>query len=378
MIYLDHAATTPCRPEVAAAMAPYFTEKFGNPSSIHAAGQDARQALDDARDRVAAALGTRAEEIVFTGGGTEADNLALIGAFLVQRKRGKSHLITAATEHHAILHTADFLSELGAEVTVLPVDGDGLVDPDDVRRALRPETYLVSIMAANNEIGVIAPLAEIGAITREAGVLFHTDAVQGIGQIPMSLAEMGIDLLSLTAHKFYGPKGVGALYVRRGVRVQPLLHGGGQERDRRAGTSNVAGIVGLATALELALADLDEQAERLTAFRNDLIQAVEERISGVTLNGHRTRRLPNNANLSFEGVESDVLLLNLDLAGIAASSGSACTAGAVEPSHVLAALGGPRQRAVSAVRFTLGRATTAADLERTVDVLEGILRRVRA
>ncbi|MBM3460329.1 MAG: cysteine desulfurase, partial [Armatimonadetes bacterium] len=330
MIYLDHAATTPCRPEAAAAMLPYLTEHFGNPSSVHVFGQETRKALDSARDRVAARLNVRSEEILFTSGGTEADNMVLTGCFLQQRSK-KRHLITAATEHHAVLHTARWLEKWGAEVTVLPVDGEGRVNPEDVRRALRPDTFLVSLMAANNEIGTLAPLAEIGRVCREAGVPFHTDAVQWVGALPLDIAALPVEFLVLTAHKFYGPKGTGVLYVRRGCRFQPLLHGGGQERGRRPGTENVAGAVGLATALELAAQELPETRARITTLRDRLIDTVLDRIPNAFLNGPRRERLPNNAHFSFPGVDSDLLVLTMDLEGIACSSGSACTAGAIEP-----------------------------------------------
>jgi cysteine desulfurase len=338
-IYLDHAATTPCRPEAVAAMQPFLTEVFGNPSSVHNFGQPARAALDGARDSVARVLGVRAEEVAFTGGGTEADNLVLTGAYLHHRDR-RRHLITAATEHHAVLHTAEFLrDELGAELTVLPVDGEGRVSPEDVRAAIRPDTFLVSVMAANNEIGTLAPMAEIGAVCREAGVLFHTDAVQCAGAIPIDVGLWNVDFLVITAHKFYGPKGTGALYVRRGARLKPLLHGGGQERGRRPGIENVAGAVGLATALQLAVAELPEASPRIAGLRDRLIDGVLAAIPGAVVNGPRRDRLPNNAHLSFPGVESDLLVLNMDLEGVACSSGSACTAGAVQASHVVRALG---------------------------------------
>ncbi len=376
MIYLDHAATTPCRPEVAEAMQPYFTEIFGNPSSVHAAGQAARAALDGARDRVARLLGARSEEILFTGGGTEADNLALIGAFMQQKGR-KNHLITTAAEHHAVLHTAEWLRELGADVTVLPVDSQGRVSPDDVRNAITPHTFLVSVMAANNEIGTLYPVSEIGAVCREREVLFHTDAVQWAGALPLRVAEMNADFLVLTAHKFYGPKGTGLLYARRGARFKPLLHGGGQERGRRPGTENVAGAVGLATALELAVAELAETSTRITALRDRLIDQVLARIPEASLNGPRHERLPNNAHFSLPGAESDLLLLNLDLEGIGASSGSACMAGAIEPSHVLKALGLPHARLMSAIRLSLGRGTTEAEIDTVVDTLERVVARLR-
>jgi len=377
MIYLDHAATTPCRPEAVEAMRPYFTELFGNPSSVHAAGQAAREALDLSRERVARCLGARPDEIHFTGSGTEADNLVLTGAFL-QAERARRHLVTAATEHHAVLHTAEWLREWGAEVTVLPVDGEGRVDPAEVRRALRPETFLVSIMAANNEIGTLAPVAEIGAVCREAGVPLHTDAVQWAGALPLSVEAWNVDFLVLTAHKFYGPKGTGALYVRRGRRLKPLLHGGGQERGRRPGTENVAGAVGLAAALELAVAEQETTRARIERLRDRLIDALLEEIPDAHLNGPRRARLPNNAHLSFPGAESDLLVLNLDLDGIACSSGSACQAGAIEPSHVVRALGVPHERLMSAVRFSLGRATTEAEVDAAAAATARVVARLRA
>jgi cysteine desulfurase len=377
MIYLDHAATTPCRPEVAAAMQPCLTTTWGNPSSVHAIGQEARRALDAGRDRVASLLGAKAEEIVFTGSGTEADNMVLIGAFLQQKGR-KNHLVTASTEHHAVLHTAEWLREWGAEVTVLPVDGEGRVDPEDVRKALRPETFLVSIMAANNETGVLAPVREIGAVCRDAGVLFHTDAVQWVGALPLDVESFPVDFLVLTAHKFYGPKGAGALYIRRGARLKSLLHGGGQERGRRAGTENVAGAVGLARALELAVEEQPEAGKRIAALRDCLIESIQERIPEAFLNGARRERLPNNVNFSFPGAESDMLVLNMDLEGIACSSGSACMAGAVEPSHVIKALGLPHDRQISALRLSLGRNTTGEEVTAAVDALERIVARLRS
>jgi cysteine desulfurase len=334
MIYLDHAATTPLHPEARRAMEPLLAGAYGNPSSLHAAGQEARRALDEARDRIAAALGVRADEMTFTSGGTEADNLALTGVFLAERAR-RPHLVTVATEHHAVLDTCRFLETLGAEITILPVDGDGRVDPDEVRRALGTRTALVSVMHANNEIGTVAPLAEIAAITRAAGVPLHTDAVQTAGTFPLDVGGLGVDLLSLSAHKFYGPKGIGALVVRRGVGLKPLLYGGSQERGRRAGTQNVAGIVGMARALDVALADREREAARQAALRDRLIGGVLASVPGAMLNGHPTRRLPNNVNLAFTGVDAEMLLVNLDLAGICASAGSACTAGSLEPSHVL-------------------------------------------
>jgi cysteine desulfurase len=376
MIYLDHAATTPLHPEARRAMEPFLSDLFGNPSSLHAAGQEARRAVDEARDRMAAALGALAEEVVFTSGGTEANNLALTGTFLACRE-DRPHFITAATEHHAILDTCQFLKTLGADVTVLPVDGDGLVDPEEVRKALTPRTALISNMHANNEIGTVAPLAEIAAVAREAGVPFHSDAVQTVGALPVHREALGVDLLSLSAHKFYGPKGVGALLVRRGTRLRPLQHGGGQERGRRPGTENVAGIVGMARALEFALLDLEAEAARRSALRDRLIEGVRAALPEVILNGHRTRRLPNNAHFSFPGVEAEPLLLNLDLEGIYASSGSACTAGSLEPSHVMQALGRPPENGSGSLRLTLGRGTTAEQVDTVIDRLAEIVSRLR-
>lgn len=357
-------------------MAPFLAGEFGNPSSLHAPGQEVRRALDDARDRVAAALGARAEEVIFTSGGTEANNLALIGSFLAQRSR-RPHLITAATEHHSILDACRFLETMGAEVTVLPVDRHGFVDPAAVGRAITPRTGLISIMHANNEIGTVAPLAEIAAVTRAAGVPLHTDAVQSAGALPVRMDALGVDLLSLSAHKFYGPPGIGALLVRRGLPLRPLLYGGGQERGRRAGTENWIGAIGMARALELAVEEQEAEAARLAAVRDRLIAGVRAAVPEVTLNGHPTRRLPNNVNLSFAGIEAEMLLLNLDLAGIAASAGSACTAGSLQPSHVLAALGGSPEQIRGSIRMSLGRHTKAGEIDRVVEQLAEIVPRLR-
>jgi cysteine desulfurase len=376
VIYLDHAATTPLHPEARRAMEPFLADEYGNPSSLHAAGQKARRALDDARDRIAAGLGAHAGEILFTSGGTEADNLALTGVFLAERSR-RPHMVTVATEHHAILDTCHFLETLGADVTILPVDGDGLIDPDDVRRTLTARTALVSVMHANNEIGTVAPLAGIAAITRAAGVPLHTDAVQTAGNLPIDMGTLGVDLLSLSAHKFYGPKGVGALVARGGVALEPLLYGGSQERGRRAGTQNVAGIAGMACALELALADREPEAARQTALRDRLIGGILASVPDVVLNGHPTRRLPNNVNLAFAGVEAEMLLLNLDLAGICASAGSACTAGSLEPSHVVMALGRSPALINGSIRLSLGRSTTAPQIDIVVEQVAEIVHRLR-
>jgi len=324
-------------------------------------------------------LGASRKEIIFTGGGSEADNLAIKGVALAQREAGKgAHIITSAIEHHAVLHAVEQLEAFGFEATLLPVDGDGLVRPADLRAALRSDTVLVSIMYANNEIGTIQPLAELGAICREYGVPFHTDAVQAAGAVSLNVNDLNVDLLSLAAHKFYGPKGVGALYVRRGIPLLPLINGGGQERRRRAGTENVAEIVGMAAALRLAEEHRERYAAACAALRDRLVVGIRERIPDVSLNGHPTRRLPNNVNVAFDGVEGESVLLLLDQEGIAASSGSACTSGALEASHVLLALGVPHERAIGSVRFTLGRTTSAEEIDYVVDVLPPLIEQLRS
>jgi cysteine desulfurase len=364
------------RPEVLQAMLPFLEEQYGNPSSIYDTGRTARQALDRARDRIALIIGASPREIVFTSGGSEADNLAIKGAAFALRGRG-SHIITSAIEHHAVYNPCHYLEKQGFRITVLPVDADGLVDPAAVEAALTPETILVSIMHANNEIGTIQPIAEIGKILRERKILFHTDAVQTVGHIPVNVQELGVDLLSLSAHKFYGPKGVGALYVRRGVRLDPLVHGGAQEHNRRAGTENVAGIVGMAEALALAAEEMDKEAQRQRELRDRLIDGIMDRIPHTRLNGHPKERLPGNVSVCFEFIEGEALLLNLDMHGIAASSGSACTSGSLEPSHVLLALGLPHEIAHGSLRMTLGRGTTAADIDTVLEVLPGIVDKLR-
>ncbi len=378
-VYLDHAATTPLHPAVVEAMLPYFRERFGNASSVHAWGREAREAVEAAREQVARLIGAQPDEITFTSGATESDNLAILGVAREQREaRGRDHVITSAIEHHAVLHACEALQHDGFEVTVLPVDQYGLVDPDDVRRAITPRTALVTIMYANNEVGTIEPVAEIGQLCRTAGVLFHTDAVQAAGHIPCRVDELHCDLLSLTAHKMYGPKGTGALYVRRGVQLRPLQYGGGHEFGRRPGTENVAGIVGLGKAAELAAQEMAAEAERQRALRDRFIAQVFERIADVRLNGHPVQRLPNNINLSFAGVEGESMLLNLDLAGIACSTGSACSSGTTEPSHVLQALGVPYEVIRGSLRFTLGRDTTADELDYTLETLVEVVERLRA
>jgi cysteine desulfurase len=378
-IYLDHAATTALDPRVLEAMLPYFTQQPGNPSSIHAPGRTALQALDDAREVVALALGARLREIIFTGGGSEANNLAIKGVALAQQQRGRGkHLITSAIEHHAVLHAVEYLEQFGFTITILPVDARGFVPPDNLRAALRTDTVLVSIMYANNEIGTIQPVAELGAICREQGIPFHIDAVQAVGSLPINVQDLNVDLLSLTAHKLYGPKGVGALYVRQGTPLVPQINGGGQERRRRAGTENVPGIVGLAAALSLAETQRDWYATQCTTLRDRLIDGISERIPGTRLNGDRAQRLPNNANLAFDYIEGESILLLLDQQGICASSGSACTSGSLDPSHVLTALGLTPAQAISSVRFTVGKEVTHADIDRVLEVLPGMVAQLRA
>ena len=375
-IYLDNAATTPCAPQVVEAMLPYFTQVYGNASSVHTWGREAKRAVEAARRQVQKALNAaQPQEIFFTGGGSESDNWAIKGAALACRS---GHIITTAIEHHAVLHTCQWLEKQGFRVTYLPVDGEGRVHPLDVERAFREDTILVSVMAANNEVGTLQPIREIGEICRARGVLFHTDAVQAVGAVPVDVQALQVDLLSLSAHKIHGPKGVGALYVRKGTKLDSLLHGGAQERGFRAGTENLPGIVGLGKAIELATAQLADNAARMTALRERLIAGVMERVSGTRLNGHPTQRLPGNVNLSFEGVEGEALLLRLDLAGVAASSGSACTSGALDPSHVLMALGLTQAQAQGSLRLTLGTDTTAEEIDAVLDRLPPIVADLRS
>jgi len=376
-VYLDHNATTPLAPEVLAAMTPYLTERFGNPSSIHAWGQEARQALERARATVAQALGAADKDtIVFTAGGTEADNLALLGVAAAQQARGR-HIVVSAVEHHAVLHTADHLARLGFEVTRLPIDTHGLLDPDEVRRAIRSETILVSAMHANNETGVLFPVARIGRMCRERGVAFHTDAVQSFGKLPVDVDDLNVDLLSLSGHKIHGPKGVGALFVRRGTSMRPLIHGGAQERARRAGTENVAAAVGLARSAELMQQDQEATAKRLADLRDRLELGLMAALPGVLRNGHPTERLAHTSNLAFAGAETESLIVALDLCGVAVSSGAACSSGSLEPSHVLAAMGLSRERVGGSIRFSLGRGTTAEQVDRVLELLPPIVERMR-
>jgi len=376
-IYLDYAATTPAHPEVMKAMLPYFTESFGNPSSIHSYGQEAKDAIERARSKVAALIGAKSEEIVFAGSGTEADNFAVKGVALSRQAKG-NHIITSSIEHHAVLETCKFMEKQGFSVTYLPVDGYGMVDPNDVKKAITKKTILVSIMHANNECGTIEPVAQIGNIAREAEIYFHTDAVQTVGHIPLDVNKLNVDLLSISAHKLYGPKGVGAFYIRKGTRISPFMHGGNQERGRRASTENVPGIVGFGKAAEIAQQEMLEEAQKLTALRDRLIEGILRGIEYTQLNGHPVTRLPNNVNVSINYVEGESILLNLDLDGICASTGSACTSADLEPSHVLVAMGLPHLQAHSSLRFTLGKWTTEEEINKVLEVLPGIVSKLRA
>ncbi len=375
IIYLDHAATTALDARVLDAMLPYFTSEYGNASSIYTLGRHAMQAIDQSREQVAALLHCRATEIAFVGCGSESDNLAIKGMAFAAQKKGK-HIITSSIEHHAVLHTCQYLDRFGFNTTYLPVDECGRVNPDDVEHAITDQTVLVSIMYANNEVGTIEPIAEIGRICRARKIPFHVDAVQAGGALPLDVSALNVDMLSLSAHKFYGPKGMGILYVRQGMRILPQLQGGSQERGRRAGTENVAGIVGTATALCLAYEDLPTVTPRVQALRDRLIAGILT-IPGTRLTGHPSERLPNSASFCFEGVEGESILLNLDLLGIAASSGSACTSGSVEPSHVLIAMGLSPEWSHGSLRLTLGKASTEDDVERVIAVLPNIIKKLR-
>ena len=376
-IYLDHAATTPVLPAVVEAMLPYFTDFYGNPSAIHQIGMAARDGVEEARATLADLLNASPDEIVFTSGGTESDNTAIFGAARASRERGR-HLLTVRTEHHAVLEPFETLAREGYEVEYIPVDGEGSVALADVAARLRSDTTLVSIMAANNEIGTVQDIGAIGALCRSHGVRFHTDAVQAFGRIPLDVRAMKIDLLSLTAHKFYGPKGIGALYIRRGTDVQRFQEGGAQEKGRRGGTLNVPGIVGMGAAARLAHQDMPAENRRLSELRDLFFTRLCERIEGVRITGNRTRRLPHNIHFCLEGVEGEPLLLGLDARGICVSAGSACSAGSTEPSHVLKAIGVPRNWGRGALRLTLGRATTQEALEYTLDALAGVVHDLRA
>lgn len=376
IIYMDHAATTPTKPEVLQEMLPYFTEKYGNPSSVYSIARETKKAVNQARERVAKAIGAKPDEIYFTAGGSESDNWTLKGIAMANKDKG-NHIITTKIEHHAVLHACEYLEKHGFEVTYLPVDSDGFISLDDLKNAITDKTILVSVMFANNEIGTIEPIAEIGKICREKGIYFHTDAVQAVGNVPINVKDMNIDLLSMSAHKFYGPKGVGALYIRKGVKLHSLIHGGAQEKNRRAGTENVPGIVGLGKAIELASENMDEHIKRLTYLRDKLINGLLEEIPYTRLNGHREKRLPGNVNVCFRFIEGESILLMLDEKGICASSGSACSSGSLDPSHVLLAIGLPHEIAHGSIRFTLGDSTTEEDVDYVLDLMPKIVKRLR-
>ncbi len=381
-VYLDHAGTTSLDPKVLEAMIPFFTEHFGNPSSIHSVGQEARYALDESRERVAKVLNCRPREVVFTGSGTESDNAAIHGVATALRETG-NHIITSSVEHHAVLHSCQYLESQGFEISYVPVDSDGMVQPEAVYNAINERTTLVTIMYGNNEIGTINPISEIAKSIKKRAeelnrtIVFHTDAVQAAGYLSLDVADLGVDLLSLSGHKFHGPKGTGVLYIKRGTPYLPLIHGGGQERERRSGTENIPGIIGLSLALEAANNVREVTSARCAALRDLIVESVLERIPGTRLNGHPTQRLPNNANFSFTGIEGEPILLGLDMAGIAASSGSACSSGSLEPSHVLLALGQSAEIARGSLRLTLGRENTEEEVEYLLTVLVDLVQRLR-
>jgi cysteine desulfurase len=376
-IYLDYNSTTPVDRAVLDAMLPFFADNFGNASSIHSSGQRGRSAVDAARDSVAALIGAKTAEIVFTSGGTEADNLALFGS-VAASNHSRKHIITTAIEHHAVLNAAQALEKQDIDVTYVPAVASGIVDPQDVRRALRPETILISVMHANNELGTIQPIEEIGRIAAEADVYFHCDAVQSAGKLPLDVNRLGVDLLSISAHKIYGPKGVGALYVRAGTPLEPQFHGGHHERDRRPGTENVPGIVGFGKAAELASVRLTTDSARIESLRDRLEEMLLNSLASVRVNGDRSRRVPNTTNLAFTAAGGEALVIALDLQGVACSTGAACSSGAVEPSHVLLAIGLSPDEARSSLRFSLGRTTTAAEIDRAADIIPPTVERLRA
>jgi cysteine desulfurase len=375
---MDHAATTPTDIEVVKEIEPYFTQKFGNPNSVHSFGQEAREAVEEARGKVAHLIGANSSEIVFTAGGTEADNYTIKGIAWANQKKG-NHIITSKIEHHAVLHSCQFLEKQGFKVTYLPVDKYGLIDPDDVKKAITDKTILVTIMHANNEIGTIEPIKEIGKVVKKAGIYFHTDSVQTTGHIPIDVNDLGVDMLSISGHKFYGPNGVGVLYLRKGTKIVNLIDGGAQEKNRRAGTENVAGIVGLGKAAELAEERLTQGKEKkILRLRDKLIKGIIGKIENVRLNGHPTKRLPGNANFCFEFIEGESMLLSLDMEGVAASSGSACTSGSLTASHVLLAIGLPPEIAHGSLRLTLGKDNTEEEIDYVIDILPRIIEKLRA
>lgn len=376
-IYLDHAATTPARPEVVEAMLPYFTESFGNPSSVYTFSQKNKAKITECRELIAKTLGAKSNEIYFTAGGSESDNWALKATAEAYAEKGK-HIITTKIEHHAILHTAQYLESRGFEVTYLDVDENGLVKLDQLKAAIRPDTILISVMFANNEIGTIEPIKEIGEIAKEHGIIFHTDAVQAYGQVPINVDECHIDMLSASGHKLNGPKGIGFLYIRTGLKLRSFVHGGAQERSRRAGTENVTGIVGLAKAVEIAFATMDERTKKECELRDYLIERVLAEVPYARLNGHRSKRLPNNVNISFQFIEGESMLIMLDMAGICGSSGSACTSGSLDPSHVLLAIGLPHEIAHGSLRLTLGDENTKEEMDYVVDKIKEIVEKLRS
>jgi len=374
MIYLDHSATTPVDPRVFEAMRPFLTEQFSNPSSVYRAGQDVRRVVEDAREEIAGLLGAKPKEIIFTSGGTESDNASVKGVAL---NRGSGHIITSKIEHPAVLKVVGWLEKQGFEATYLPVGSDGLVDPDEVKKSVRDNTILISVMHANNEVGTIQPIEEIAAIARERGIVFHTDAVQTFGKLPIDVNKIGIDLLSLSAHKIYGPKGTGVLYIRKGTKLDPCVHGGHQEWGKRGGTENVAGIVGLGQAAEIAMAEMDADEKRIRVLRDRLETGLTGKITDTLLNGHREKRLFSLANICVKFVEGEAMLLRLDHEGVAASSGSACTSGSLEPSHVLLAMGLPAEIAHGSLRFSLGKANTEQEIDKVIEVLPPIVEKLR-
>lgn len=377
-IYLDHSATTPVDPEVAELIMKYYLESYGNPSSVHFFGRQVKKAVEEAREQVAQLIGAQAGEIIFTSGGTESDNLAIQGTVRARGNRGK-HLITTAIEHHAVLDAFKYLAKNGYDLTILPVDEEGIIDLEDLVKAIRPDTILISVMHANNEVGSIQPIAEIGKITREKGIFFHVDAVQSLGKLPIDVVKMNIDLLTISSHKIYGPKGVGALYVRRGVKISPLVFGGSQEKKMRSGTENAPGIIGFGKACELAGLRMNEENKALRQLRDKLIKGIMDNIPSVKLNGPSgDKRLPNNVNISISFVEGESLLLSLDMIGIAASSGSACTSGSLDPSHVLLAMGLSHEVAHGSLRFSLGRQNTEEEIDIVIQELPKIVERLRA
>lgn len=376
-IYLDNAATTSTKPEVVQAMLPYFIEQYGNPSSLYQFAVQSKQAEMDARELIAKSIGAKTEEIYFTAGGTEADNWALVATAEAYEKKGK-HIITSAIEHHAVLHTAQYLEKRGFEVTYVGVDEDGIIKMDELKSAIRPDTILISVMLANNEIGTIQPIAQIGELAKEHGILLHTDAVQAYCHVPLDVDELGVHMMSASAHKLHGPKGIGFLYIRKGVQIRSFIHGGAQERRRRAGTENVPGIIGFAKAVELAMTTMDERAKRETELRDYLVERVLNEMEHVQLNGSLERRLPANANFSFRYVEGEALLLMMDMKGICASSGSACTSGSLDPSHVLLAIGLPHEIAHGSLRLTLSDETTKDDIDYVVDSLKNVIQNLRS